>query len=83
MEDETPDITQYFVKLLESNQSIDMAHDEFKRIMADDPEFKEQYRAWCNEQGYNPRTGFKEWLREYIENCESIYDTLDDFDDYD
>lgn len=75
------DITQYFIELLESNRSIDMAEAEFKRILADDEELRLQYRQWCSENGHTPRNGFTDFADEYYESKESIWDTLNDYDD--
>lgn len=75
------DIPAYLVTLLEHNRTIDVADAEFRRIMADDPELRDAYRDWCSENGYNPRTGFRDYAEEYLESRESIWDSLNDYDE--
>lgn len=75
------DIASYMVQLLEHSRTVDVADAEFRRIMADDPELRDAYREWCRENGYNPRTGFRDYAEEYLENRESVWDSLSDFDE--
>lgn len=75
------DIVSYMVQLLEDSRTIDVADAEFRRIMADDPLMRDAYREWCLENGYNPRTGFRDYAEEYLENRESVWDSLNDYDE--
>ena len=70
-----------FNELLRSYGSVDMAEAEFKRLMVDDPKLYDAYREWCELNGHTERRGFLDYAEEYIENQNSIWDTLsDDFD---
>lgn len=74
------DITELFESLLTSLRSVDIASREFERMIDEDPELKAQYSEWCEENGYSERFGFTEFAEEYIENQNSIWDSLTDYD---
>ena len=70
--DNYSDITQYFVSLLETHRSIDLANSEFRHMLDEDPQLKESYRTWCDENGHSPRHG--------LSDRESVWESLNDFD---
>lgn len=74
------DITELFESLLLNFRSVDVAEREFNRMIDDDPQLREQYSSWCEENGYTERYGFSEFAAEYIENQNSIWDSLTDYD---
>lgn len=74
------DITELFESLLLNFRSVDVAEREFNRMIDDDPQLSEQYSSWCEENGYKERYGFSEFAAEYIENQNSIWDSLTDYD---
>ena len=53
---------------------------EFHKMIADDPALRDQYRQWCHEIGNTERNGFRDYCNEYIENQESVWDSLTDYD---
>ena len=61
--------------------SIDMAEAELKKMVGEDDELHKLYRQWCHEVGSSERRGFLDFCEEYLDNQESIWDTLDN--DYD
>ncbi len=75
------DITQFFISLIESHGSLDVAEAEFKRIIADDPELKNAYKQWCEETGVSERHGFSDFGEEFLESRESKWDVLDEYSD--
>lgn len=77
------DIEQYIQSLIQSCGSLDVAEAEFKRLMVEDPDLQESYRNWCDESGYSTRNGFSEYADEYMEGRESIWNSLNDYDDED
>lgn len=81
MDNNYPEITEYFNTLIENSRSIDMAEAEFKRIISDDPTLKELYRDWCHENGHSLRDGFRDYAEEYLDNTDEVWDTLNDYDD--
>lgn len=75
------DITDIFVSLLNECKSSDIAEAEFKRIIADDAQLREKYTEWCHENGSSFRNGFLDFCEEYLDNRNSVWDSLTDFDD--
>lgn len=74
------DITTLFIELLHSNRSVDIAHREFKRMLDDDAELQRVYAEWCEENGHSERYGFIDYAEEYLEDQNSIWDSLTDYD---
>lgn len=75
------ELTDYIITLLEQNPAVDVAEAEFKRIIADDAEIRDQYREWCAERGYTLRHGFTDFAEEYNEQRDSVWESLNDYDD--
>ncbi|MDO5395732.1 MAG: hypothetical protein Q4F07_07190 [Bacteroidales bacterium] len=75
------DITEFFISLIDTHRSIDVAEAEFKRIVADDDDLQQQYKDWCDENGFSIRNGFSDFAEDYLEKCDSIWDSLNDYDD--
>ena len=75
------DITDLFQELLHNNRSVDIAEAEFKKLIHEDAELHEQYRDWCDAVGNSEKMGFLDYCDEYLESQDSIYDTLNDYDE--
>lgn len=75
------DIVQFFTDIIQQSGSYDIARAEFFRIIADDSELRSQYRDWCEENGYSERNGFDEFVEAHIDNRDSVWDSLNDFDE--
>ena len=75
--------TQFIINLIEEHHGSDLAEAEFKRILADDTERRDQCREWCDERGYAMRNGFRDFADEYSAERDSIWDSLEDYDDND
>lgn len=75
------DITELFQDIIRQNRSLDIAEAEFKKLIHEDAELREQYREWCDAVGSSEKMGFLDYCDEYIESQDSIYDTLNDYDE--
>jgi len=75
------DITNVFQQVIQQAGSIDMAEAEFKKMTGEDENLHRLYRQWCHEVGSSERRGFLDYCEEYLDNQDSIWDTLDN--DYD
>lgn len=73
-------ITELFENLLKTFRRVDIANREFRRMLDDDEELREQYAQWCDENGSSQRYGFQDFAEQYIENQNSIWDSLTDYD---
>lgn len=74
------EITELFDDIILQSDVLDVAISEFKRMIADDSEFKKRYKEWCDEEGYSERTGFKDYAEEFIRQREEKWDSLTDYD---
>ncbi|MBE6318952.1 MAG: hypothetical protein E7081_08275 [Bacteroidales bacterium] len=75
------DITQLFNSLLDQYQSIDIADNELKKMIAEDDELREEYREWCHAVGSSEKKGFLDYCDEYKQSQDSIWESLKDFDE--
>ncbi len=75
------DITELFQDIIRQNRSLDIAEAEFKKLIHEDAELREQYREWCDAVGSSEKMGFLDYCDEYIESQDSIYDALNDYDE--
>lgn len=75
------DITELFQDIIRQNRSLDIAEAEFKKLIHEDAELREQYREWCDAVGSSEKMGFLDYCDEYLESQDSIYDALNDYDE--
>lgn len=74
-------ITDFFTQIIRQSGSIDIARAEFKRMIAEDEELNERYRAWCDETGNSYRNGFDNFCEEFMDSQQSLWDSFNDFDE--
>ncbi len=74
------DLEELFKYIIDQHRSIDVADMEFHKMIAEDQALRDQYRQWCHEVGNSERNGFRDYCNEYIENQESVWDSLTDYD---
>lgn len=74
-------ISELLRSLLDEYSSVDMAESEFKRMLNEDDNLKADYKVWCEDLGYSPKTGYEEYIEEIFESQDSIWDILDEYDD--
>ena len=75
------DITDYFVSIIEENHSLDIAEAEFKRVIEDDEDLREQYRQWCQQVGSTEKNGFMDFCEEYMADRNDVWNALNDYDE--
>ncbi len=74
-------ISEILRSLLDEYSSVDMAESEFSRMLNEDDNLKSQYYIWCEENGYSPKTGYEEYIEDFFENQESMWDILNEYED--
>ncbi|MDE6437529.1 MAG: hypothetical protein K2K69_08495, partial [Muribaculaceae bacterium] len=74
------DLIEFFITILKQSDSVDIAEAEFKRQLVDDAELRRQYREYCRENGTSEKRGFLDFCEEYVENQDSIWESLSDYD---
>lgn len=75
------ELIELFQDVIKQAGSIDVAEAEFKKMIADDDELRARYREWCHEVGSSERNGFLDYCEEYMESQDSIWETLNDYDE--
>ena len=75
------DITELFRTLIAQTGAIDVAEQEFKKMIGEDADLHKLYRDYCHEVGSSERRGFLDYADEYIDNQESVWDSLSDYDE--
>lgn len=74
-------ITQLFNSLLAQYGSIDIAENEFKKMIAEDDILKEEYEEWCHAVGSSEKNGFLDYCEDYMRSQDSVWESLNDFDE--
>lgn len=75
------DIIEFFHRLIDQSGSYDIANAEFKRLLGEDQDLRNKYLEWCDSCGYSQREGFHAFCNEYMDNQDSIWDSLNDYDE--
>ncbi|MFI3240580.1 MAG: hypothetical protein R3Y22_08345 [Bacteroidales bacterium] len=75
-------ITDLLNSLLSQYRSSDLAEREFKKLLYEDNEIKNEYNEWCDALGYSYRSGYSEYLEEQKEQEESLWDSINEYEDY-
>lgn len=76
------DISELLQSLLTQHRSADIVESEFKKMLYEDEDVKKQYKEWCETLGYSEKTGYREYIEEILETQESIWDTINEYDEY-
>ena len=67
------DITITFDDIIKQYRTLDLS--------AEDQQVEADYKEWCDTLGIPERKGFAYYYEEYIEQQDSIWDSLDDHDE--
>lgn len=61
--------------------NLDIVRSEFLRQINEDDELRKAYKQWCEEHGHAMKNGYKDYIAEYLESKENIWDSLKEFED--
>lgn len=75
------DLEELFKELLVHHRDIDLAEQEFRHMLSEDDELKSEYLEWCETIGCKEKNGFREYCEEYLDSRDSIWDSLNDYDE--
>ena len=75
------DITITFDDIIKQYRTLDLSEDIFRSMMAEDKQLEADYKEWCDTLCIPERKGFAYYYEEYIEQQDSIWDSLDDHDE--
>ncbi len=51
---------------------------EFVDMMNNDPQLREDYNMWCEEYGYDPKSGYIDFLDEQLRDRDEFWETLEE-----
>lgn len=70
------DISEILRSLLDQYSEIGDIDYEFKKMISEDVALKNDYKHWCEGNGYKPKTGYLDYLDELLEQQDSIWDNI-------
>lgn len=73
------DISDILRELLDRFSNTPELDEEFDRMLRTDEEFNNEYTIWCEENGYNVKNGYREFINEIIESQDSYWDNYQEF----
>ena len=73
------DITDTLRELLDRYSNTPELDEEFDRMMREDEEFVKEYTIWCEENGFNIKDGYRDFINEIIESQDSYWDNYQEF----
>lgn len=75
------DFNEIFFRLLDDLRSVREAESEFLRQLDSEPIMASDFDQWCAENGYRRRSeAIREMADRYLEERESIWQSLRDYD---
>ena len=72
------DISEILRALLDQYARTSEVEHEFTSMMNNDPQLKEDYDLWCEEMGYDVRTGYLDFIDEQMRDRDEYWETLDE-----
>lgn len=73
------DISEILRELLDRYSNTSDLDLEFERMRREDEEFEKDYIEWCDENGYNVKDGYRDFINEIIESQDSFWDNYQEF----
>ena len=73
------DINDILRELLDRYSNTPELDMQFDRMMREDEEFVKEYTVWCEENGYNIKDGYRDFINEIIESQDSYWDNYQEF----
>ena len=72
------DISEILRALLDQYARTSEVENEFSRMMDNDPQLKEDYNLWCDEKGYDVKTGFQDFIDEQMQDRDEFWEDLNE-----
>ena len=70
------DISEILRALLDQYARTSEVENEFSRMMDNDPQLKEDYNLWCDEMGYDVKTGFQDFIDEQMQDRDEFWEEM-------
>ena len=73
------DVSDFLRELLDRFSNTPELDEEFDRMRRTDEKFDKEYVVWCDENGYNVKDGYRDFINEIIESQDSYWDNYQEF----
>ncbi|MBR3101988.1 MAG: hypothetical protein IKH19_09570 [Muribaculaceae bacterium] len=73
------DISEILQELLDRYSNTSQLDREFNRMLQEDEDMQEDYREWCDVHGYSTTSGYRDYIDEFVESQDSIWDNYKEF----
>ncbi len=70
------DISELLRALLDQFSSSHEAEREFVNMMNEDSQLKEDYMLWCDDMGYDNKTGYQDFIDEQMQNRDEFWEAM-------
>lgn len=72
------DISEILQMLLDKHAQAEDAASEFKMMIDSDRALMTDYKDWCKANGYGTRSGYREYLDEFLSSRDSIWENINE-----
>lgn len=73
------DISDLLRELLDRYSNTSELDQEFERMRREVEGFEAEYVVWCDENGYNVKDGYRDFIDEIVESQDSYWDNYHEF----
>lgn len=70
------DISEILRALLDQFTHTSEVEREFVNMMNNDSQLKEDYKLWCEEYGYDTKTGYQDFIDEQMQDRDEFWDEM-------
>lgn len=70
------DISEILRALLDQFSNTGEVEREFASMMNEDPELENDYKLWCEEMGYDIKTGYQDFIDEQMQDRDEFWETM-------
>lgn len=72
------DISEILRTLLDQFARTSEVEQEFTSMMNNDPQLKEDYNVWCDDMGYDVKTGYQDFIDEQLQDRDEFWEDLNE-----
>ena len=72
------DISEILRALLDQFARTSEVEREFANMMNNDAQLKEDYQLWCDEMGYDRKTGYQDFIDEQMQDRDEFWDSMNE-----
>lgn len=73
------DFSEILRELLDRYSNTPELDEEFARMRREIEGFEDEYAVWCEENGYNIKDGYRDFINEIVESQDSYWDNYQEY----